>query len=133
MRAFYEEVISKTAVAPQDAAAGAINGSEIDTAGYDHVMLIVEVGAASGSPTAQTVDAKLQDTATSGSGHADISGATMTQITLDNKQGTIKLNLSGKKRFVKAVVTPGFTGGTSPKIEVCGSFVLGKEKYQPSA
>ena len=131
MRAIYEEIKPFTAVRPQDAAAGAINGEAIDRSGYDYGLFIVEAGAASGSPSAQTVDAKLQECATSGGTYTDVTGDTMTQIIADNKQGTIKTNLKGLKTFVRLVVTPGFTGGSTPKVPVSASCVLGPEPVQP--
>ena len=86
-------------------------GAWIDVRSVEGDLLFVQsVGAVSG--TAPTLDGKLQDaTDAAGTGAADISGATFTQVTASN---------SVQKRTVQAKATRGFvryTGtiaGTTP-------------------
>ena len=132
MRSIYDGVLSKISVRPQSASAGAVNGSGVDTKGYNSGMAIIEVGAASGSPTAQTVDAKIQESDDNAT-WTDVSGATITQITADNKSAQIRVEGLGtnRKRYLRVVTTVGFTGGTSPAIPVSAHIVLGRAYKEP--
>ena len=123
-------------VAPGDRAAGAVNGTGIDRMvaesgkGYLSCVLFVQTGAASGSPTAQTVDAKIQDSADN-STFADYTdpttaaAAAITQITADSTNREKDVNLSNAKRYVRVVLTVAFTGGTSPLWECNACLALG--------
>jgi len=125
-------VKSTRGINPVDSAATTINGPAIDRQGYHSCVLHAACGAASGSPTAQTVDAKLQESADGSSGWADISGASITQITADNSEGEKDADLAGAKQYIRSVVTVAFTGGTSPKIPVAATVVLGGKDRTPA-
>ncbi|HWP59536.1 MAG TPA: hypothetical protein VNL14_16710 [Candidatus Acidoferrales bacterium] len=122
---------------PANAAAGTINGAAIDRAGiggknqFMSCVLKISCGAASGGPSAQTVNAKLQDSSDGSSGWADISGAAVTQLTADNGESQVNVDLSAAKRHIRAVVTVGFTGGTSPAIPVAAELILGGAQTLP--
>jgi len=118
------------AINPTNASAGTINGASVDRSGYLSAVLHVACGAASGTPTAQTVDAKIQESA-DGSSWSDVSGAAITQITADNSEQELNLNLSGRKQYIRAVVTVAFTGGTSPAIPVAATLALGGAVSKP--
>lgn len=124
-RDFGQYGAAKKTINPANAPAGTITGSAIDRQGFLSAIFHVACGAASGSPTARTVDAKLQDSADGSTGWADISGAAIAQITADNSEQEINVDLSGVKRYIRAVVTVGFTGGTSPAIPVAATVVPG--------
>ncbi len=122
------------ATPPALSAAGTRNGSTIDRAVpggvlYRSATLHTTTGAIAGSPTAQTVDAKVQHSA-DGSTWADYtqpgagSAAAITQITAANQSGELDINLEGARRYIRVVETVAFTGGTSPTIGVCSSFIL---------
>lgn len=135
MRYTFENVLSLTGVAPTSAVAGAITGSAIDTAGYGDGMVVVQVGATTGTPTSFTVDAKVQESADGSSGWADISGDSLVQVTSANKTGEIKIALgtrSASKRYVRVVVTPAFSGGTSPTVGVGAVVILGNPEVSPT-
>jgi hypothetical protein len=128
----FESVKAVQSIAPVSSGAGAVNGTAVDTQDFGDGMLVVNIGAATGSPTAQTVDAKLQESANGSSGWTDIAGAAMTQATVDDVTGEIKLrieNRAGSLRYVRPVVTPGFTGGSSPEIPVSATLILGNPTY----
>lgn len=125
-------VKAQAGINPQDSAAATINGAAIDRQDFDSCVLHAAAGAATGTPTAQTVDAKLQDSADGSTGWADIAGAAITQITADNGEAEKDVVLSGAKRYIRAVITVGFTGGTSPKIPVAASVVLGGGRELPA-
>lgn len=56
---------------------GAGEGTVIDTKGFDYLTVYIAVGAISGGGT---LDCKLQSSAVAGSGFADITGASWTQL-----------------------------------------------------
>lgn len=108
----------------------ALNGVGIDRLSYLGAVFAIEVGATTGTPTSFTVDAKLQESADNTT-FTDIAGATMTQITAANSHGEINLNLAGIKRYIRAVITPAFVGGTAPTVLVGASCVLGQASSLP--
>jgi hypothetical protein len=114
---------------PTASAAATINGSAVDrfgsSQGADSAVLHVACGAATGSPSAQTVDGKLQDSADGSTDWQDI-GDAITQLTADDTSGESPgINLSNKRRYVRSVVTVGFTGGSTPAIPVAATICLG--------
>lgn len=104
---------------------GAQTGVVIDRKGFYGAVFTTVVGLATGSPSAQTVDTKIQECDTSGGSYTDISGATMTQITADSLGGEINLDLNSIKRYIKVVTTVALTGGSTPKLPVGVTYVLG--------
>jgi hypothetical protein len=126
-----------TSVNPANQAAGTINGAAIDRAGQggknfsESCVLKVSNGAASGAPTSRSVDGKLQDSPDGSTGWADIPGAAVSQITADNTDAQVDVDLSGAKRFIRSVVTVAFVGGTSPATPVAAEVVLGPPMELP--
>jgi hypothetical protein len=106
-------------------------------------MLHVRAEIASGTPTTSTVAWKLQESNDNGSAdaYADakdntgaVIGATLTVktvavdsyariegIMLNNQASTTPFG--GRKRWIRVVYTPAFTGGSSPAILVSGEFL----------
>ncbi len=127
MRSVNDGILAKVAVAPI-AASAAQTSDAIDTKGYNSVQFVISNGAATGTPSSYTVDAKVQECATSGGSYVDVTGATITQMTADNKIQTIAVDGLGtsRKRYLKLVITPAMTGGTSPKALVAGIANLGR-------
>ena len=132
MRNSIESIAPRMSVAPM-AISTAENGTSIDRLGFESCIVGVGVGATSGSPTSFTVDAKVQDSADGSTGWADITGAAMTQIVSTNSVGKIALDLRGAKRYIRVVVTPGFTGGTSPDVLVSAVASLAEPQEKPVA
>jgi hypothetical protein len=133
MRSVFEEIKSQVAVRPQ-AASAAVTSAAIDTAGFRSLMVTVENGAATGTPSSYTVDAKVQECATSGGSYTDISGAAITQISADNKSAQIRvdgLGTNARKRYIKVVVTPALTGGSTPKALVAANVLFGVPQVAP--
>ena len=125
-------VKAQAGINPQDSAAATLNGAAIYRQDFDSCVLHAACGAATGTPTAQTVDDKPHDSPDVTSGWADIAGAAITQITADNGEAEKDVTLSGAKRYIRAVVTVGFTGGTTPKIPVAATVVLGGARAIPA-
>lgn len=134
MRSLRDSVLSSRALDPVSAST-AQTGIVIDTFGYNTAMFTVQNGAATGTPSSYTVDAKIQECDTSGGTYVDVSGATITQITADSKSATVAVEGLGssRKRYLKIVVTPALTGGTSPKALVASSVQLGRAFSNPVA
>lgn len=93
---------------------------EIDTLDYDYAEIVVTLGATDIAMTAL----KIQETDTSGSGEADVSGATfdggtdvdggtlaLPSATDDNQVCVFQLDLKNRKRYLSLVAT--FGDGTS--------------------
>lgn len=119
------------AIDPEDSAAATITGGPIDRTGFNSCILHAAAGAASGAPSAQTVDAKIQDSATSGGSFVDFPGAAIATITADDSDAEVDVDLSGAKAFIKVVVVVGFTGGTTPAIPVASTLALGGSEVEP--
>lgn len=108
-------------VAPQTVA-GNVNGSEVDTDGFESVTLF-----AYGDGTAVGT-IKIQETDTSGSGYADAAAADIigTQDNaVDATDTVVTIGYIGSKRYVRAVWTH-TTGG-----EVSAAFALGEAEVVP--
>src|SRR5260370_24307038 len=124
-------------VGPQLAAAGAINGTGVDRLNvasgqvymYYSCMLLLIVGVTAGTPTSFTVDAKIQDSADNTTfadykphGTNVASVPTQTPATLVARANA---NLTTARRYVLAVVTRAFVGGTTPTAGVASAIVFG--------
>jgi len=125
--------------APAASAAGSVNGAAVDRVlpGVAPGLalscdLVAQTGAATGGPTTQTLDAKIQDSPDGSTGWADYippgaaSVAAIPQITAINTLARKRVDLSGARRYIRVVTTVGFTGGSSPTlgnavvVELCG-------------
>ena len=84
--------------------------------GYNYAsgQLVVGTRAATGTPSTISVTGKIQDSADGSTGWNDVPGASITPVAVEN--GTAKANFiaRGCQAYVRAVVTPAFTGGSSP-------------------
>lgn len=135
----YDDVRNTTSVAPQSVT-GAVNGSSVDTQGYDNAKIHVYAAQASGSPSAASLAVTLQESA---------DGSTNWANALDNTGTVIGFTLSGlnaaaavnsarveglnlnRKRYLRVVVTPSFTGGTSPAVQAYGELIFGGPQQLP--
>ena len=112
-------------VKPTDDTGTVINGAAIDRTGFESCVLHVATGVATGAPTAQTLDAKLQDSDTSGGTFVDIVGAAITQIAADDGVAEVDVDLSIAKAFIRVVQTMVLTAGTTPRWPVKSDVILG--------
>ena len=105
------------------------NGTGVDRQGFLSCKAVLDLGAASG--TAATLDAKIQDSADNTT-FADLAGATLAQVggTSDNSVTVKDLDLSGAKRYLRAVAT---IAGTTPSFDCSVAFVLGGADVVPAA
>jgi hypothetical protein len=131
----YDDIHQVSSIVPQSiSGSSAVDGVSVDTEGYDNAKLHVYSAEASGSPSAAVLAVTLQESA---------DGSTNWSNALDNTGEVIGFSLSGlqaaagvnaarieglnlnRKRYLRIVVTPTFTGGTSPAALVYGEIVFG--------
>lgn len=110
-----------------------VNGAGVDRVGYYSGVVVCSTGAASGSPSAQSIVFQLQESSDNSTFTA-VSGATVT-ITADDTLGELDVDLSARKRYLRVVCTDAtaFTAGTSPANTVTASIVLGGADSLPAA
>ncbi len=127
-----------------DDAAAPVNGTGIDREGHQSCLLVAQAGAATGSPTGQTHDAKIQDSAAVAGTYVDYvtpqggqvgtpSDAEIVQQTADDVISVKEVDLSGAKRFIRVVSTVTLTAGTSPTWPVSTALILGPKDEVPAA
>jgi hypothetical protein len=111
------------------AATGAVTGAAIQRVGqgfnYASGQLVVGTGAATGSPTGISVAGKVQDSADGSTNWNDVSGTAISPVIVENGQAKVNVILRGCQAFIRCVITPTFTGGSSPAIPVVGCLVIG--------
>lgn len=110
----------------------AVNGPAINRLGFDSCVLHTAGGSATGSPSAQTLDAKLQESADGSTAWTDITGAAITQIIADDSEAQVDVDLSGVKKFIRVVQTVVLTAGTSPEWPVSSVVILGGASQVPA-
>ena len=120
---------------PAAASAGTRNGSTIDRRVNGALALSANLfaatGAETGSPSARTVDAKIQDSADGSTGWADYippdqsTVAAIAQITAASSSAEVDVKLSGAKRYIRVVEVLAFTSGTTPTLGVQTTVTLG--------
>ena len=114
-------------IAPSTFVAGDLTPIVIDRFGFEDAIVHLKVGAATGTPTAQSVSLKVQTgDAAGGSDMADVTGDAIAALTADNAEAELDLDLAGYKRYLQVIPTVAFTAGTTPKIPVAVTVVLGK-------
>jgi len=131
-----DELKSYIGIAPQSVSgASAINGTGIDreyqNEGFNAVLLALNVGAVSGTPTSFTLTVKLQDSADN-STFADFGTLTVVGIAASTIY-QLAIDIRGARRYVRAVLTPAFTGGTSPAALADVVVVAGRASVKPAA
>jgi hypothetical protein len=127
-------VVPVTSVFPESAAAGTINGSSIDRTQHNlpnSCVLHQVVGVESGTPTTTSVQTTLQHSPDNSTWSNYQIGTTVQQtaaLTAANSENTVAIDLTGAYRFIRAVTTVAFTGGTSPAALIAADIILGGER-----
>lgn len=124
------EILPVAGLAALNNAAGTRTGAAIDRLQSgslaNSLVLVANVGATTGSPSAQTYDLKIQDSADGSTGWADLSGAAITQKTTATAGLVQKdVDLLPAKRFIRVVEVVAFTGGTTPGTPAAVDVILG--------
>src|SRR5262249_48016450 len=108
---------------PQQLGSGATSGTGVDLLAGDGRCFAIQITGAVGG-TSPTLDGKIQESDSSGSGYADISGATFSQVTAANNVQVISFERT--KRYVRYVGTVG--GSSTPT--VLAAIFIGEQKKQ---
>lgn len=141
MRSIYDNVAITQSLAPQSVAgSSAVNGLAVDTKGFVTAMLSAYAGVTSSNPSVATMTYKIQESATSGGTYTDALDNTGTVIggvaTVNAAAASVVARIEGlglnRKRFLRIVVTPAFTGGTSPASLLDGQIILGRAFQLPT-
>ena len=123
-------VVSETVTLASGGTTG-ITSNEIDTLGYDFLQVVVLAGTMAASSGISVF--KLQSATTSGGSFSDYTGAATAadplSATDDDKRAVINVDLRGKDRFWKAVVTTAESGNSA--VTVIAN--LGKAHKSPAA
>ncbi|RJS14620.1 hypothetical protein DRW03_34655 [Corallococcus sp. H22C18031201] len=109
---------------PAAVAAGIRNSVAVDRLGFDSCVLTASTGAASGTPTALSLAAKLQESADGQGGWTDLPGAAVEPLAAPNAVARVNVRLPTAKRYVRVVETVALTGGSSPTLGVSSLIVL---------
>jgi hypothetical protein len=116
------------------AANAALKGAAIDRSGFNSCVLHQARGAADGGPSAHSLDSQVQhsDTTTDGD-FEDLPGVEGSAVALTAAgQNELDINLSGAKRYIRVVSVIAFTDGSTPKIPIAVTVVLGGATEPPT-
>jgi hypothetical protein len=118
----------------------AVSGAYFDTKGFQTAVLRANAQAASGTPTTATVVFKLQESAsTTGSTFVDAKDNSGTLISgtvnVTGAAGDVLARIEGlglnRKRYLRIVATPAFTGGTTPATLAFAEIIASRAFLQP--
>jgi hypothetical protein len=121
MRKLYDNVRAVFGFRPA-AVTATTNGAAIDTLGFDDGMVVLEVGAVTG--TSPTLAVSFEESDDGVTGWTAIPGAAFTTVTAANQSQVrrlAELNVA-RRRFIRPVAT---LGGTSPNFTFAVEFLLG--------
>lgn len=136
------DVTAKAALRPVASAAAAsfsLVGVVINRAQFQSLLLKVTSGAKTGAPTTLSVKAKLQESDASGGTYTDVAvgpanaAVAIADITDNNQERWLEIDMSGLKEFVRVVFEVAFSGGTSPTIFIAAEAILGGSPVRPVA
>ena len=125
---------SVVGIKPTNSAASApTNGAALDRLGFDSAVAHCLIGSAAGSPTGISATFKLQESDTTDNGDfADVTGAALAAMTANDASGRLRLNLSGRKRYIRVVCAVALTAGSSPTLPIAASVQLGGARNLPA-
>ncbi|QDE82856.1 hypothetical protein [Myxococcus xanthus] len=110
--------------APAAVSAGTRNSAAVDRFSFDSCVLTASTGAATGTPTALSLAAKLQDSADGQNGWTDLPEAAIAPLTSANAVARVNVRLPTAQRYLRVVETVALTGGTSPTLGASSLIVL---------
>lgn len=120
-------------------ATAAMTGAAIQIVGpgyqYKSAQLALYLGDATGSPSAVSVVAKVQQSAdgsTNWTDYADVYGVGSVTNAAASSEVSQNIILQGAQAYIRLVATPTLTGGTSPAIPLAAAIVLGGSSEMPA-
>ncbi len=121
------------ALSPQSITGAAVNGGIIDRLGAMSGKFIFEAAAASGAPDAAVASIIIQQD--SAVGFASPTTFLTLETALDIDEAAVLkeylFSLEGAEQFIRVVIDPTYTGGTTPANIVAGQIVLGDFDVEP--
>lgn len=112
----------------------AASTSNIARAGFQSAIVLVENAAASGSPSAATLTLSFVDGATTSPATAVTLESAPTAIDVTSAgYNMYQVDISGFNTNFKAVVTPAFTGGSSPAVNASCVVLLTDAAVDPAS
>ena len=131
MKNLSDNMLFKQVIAPQAiGAAGSVDGTGIDCAGYEQLTVVADVGAVVNAAN-KTITVKLQESSDNGSvdAFADVTGATTGAVANagQNKPYIIDVNLSERERYLRVNAT----GGSADGALVGVMFILSRGRHEP--
>lgn len=136
-----DKIIGGTSLAPQSfSGSSAVNGSKVDTQGGDNAAIYAYGAQTSSNPSVANLAVTLQESADGSTGWANALDNTGVVIGFTlNCQAAAAENLArieglglNRKRYLRAVITPAFTGGTSPAILGFAQIIIGNAAQLPT-
>ena len=136
----YDNIFQGTSVASSTLTGSTpVTGAAVDTELLDNGMIHVRAEQTTSNPSVATATVTVTECATSGGTYTAANDNTGNPISLAldvhaaAADGFIRLEGLGlnRKRFIKIVVTPAFTGGTSPAIVVYGEILASPRSARP--
>jgi hypothetical protein len=131
MRSVYDGIRALFSIRPVTATA-TVNGTGVDTLGYNSAVALLEVGVVSG--TSPTLAVKIQDSENNSS-FADVAGLVFTTVTATGNSQILRIeglnsNFQGvnRRRYLRAV---GTITGTTPSFAFGVEFLLGRAFAEP--
>ena len=109
-----------------------VDGTSVDCAGYGSCVVVAQAGAATGSPTAQSLVFQVQESSDDSTWTA-VAGATLT-VDADNEILRLDLDLRERQRYIRVILDASessFTGGTSPANDIASNIILGGSNELP--
>jgi hypothetical protein len=135
----YDDVklVGGVSIAQSVSGSSAVDGTSVNTTGYTDAALHVYAAAASGSPSAASLAVTLQEapdnatwtTALDNTGTPIGFTLTPTSSAQENVARIEGLNLN-RQQYLRAVITPTYTGGTSPASVAFAEIVMGGPAQQ---
>ncbi len=140
MRSLYDNLGIGESLDPQSISGStAVNGTSVDTKGNNTAVIRARGAAASGAPSAATLAVKLQESSDNSTftdaldNTGTVIGFTLT-VTSAVASGLARIEGLGlnRKRYLRAVITPTFTGGTTPASVAFAEILLGRAFQRPT-
>jgi hypothetical protein len=130
--------VRQTVAAQSFTGSSAVNGTAIDryTLGDPQSCVLHTMGGAlSGAPSSFTLTPQLQSAPDNGSGAPGTwaaYGSAGTALTAASTEMSQSIDLNGANRWIRAVLTPAFVGGTSPAFLASAVIVFGGAQELPA-
>lgn len=110
-----------------------ITGIAVDRLGFRYAALVIQHGAATGTPLNYSVPIKLEESSDN-SVWADVTSPIATYNADSNTYDcdVLNIDLIGRKRYIRASATATINGGSSPAMPLSATFILSGPYREPT-